>query len=287
VVTRFGVLEFYDLIRMESGSFKSEEDLWQRARTLDAGGDRALMQFMLGRRDLPQLMARVFKAEHALETSTRQKQSRAQIIQLALATKPCQCPSPGRWLQAANEVLLLNGFAQEIQHAVLTALEHGRAKGRTIFIIGDTNRAKSFLLKPLSTIFQAYAPPDSGSHQLADLQGSEVIWLNDFAFDPAWMPWAKLKACLEGEPLKVAVPKTQGCNYIFSGDAPVFGTAPHKVQHPASHKETAQVDSRIKYFTFHHYFNPDTCPEIKPCERCFAQWLTASLPVGPFLPLAA
>ena len=50
--------------------------------------------------------------------------------------------------------------------------------------------------------------PDSGSHQLADLKGSEVLWLNDFEWDKSFIPWPKFKNFLEGSSLKVAVPKT-------------------------------------------------------------------------------
>ena len=189
----------------------------------------------------------------------------------------CTCPEWGRWRQAADEVLHYNGYEQEeLQVAVLEALELGRAKQRNVVIVGSTNRAKSFCLKPLTLVYRTFKPPDTGSHQLADLKGSEVIWLNEFEYDPTFLSWRKLKDFLEGEPLKVAVPKTQGSNYTFEGDAPVFGTAPGPIEHPRLKNETDQMMSRMRYFVFEHFFDPGSCPEIKPCASCFALWLSAA-----------
>jgi hypothetical protein len=273
---RFGVLEFYDFLRSEETRINSEDDLWAIARERDTAGNRTWLEFLLQRRDLPQLLQRVQKAGAAPMSSQRQRLSRLDILSNAQADGTCACIVPGQWLTAAGQVLSLNGFAQnEVQLAVMDALDRGRAKKRNIFIYGDTSRAKSFLLKPLELIYKAYTVPDSGSHQLADLAGSEIIWLNDFTFDPTWLPWNKLKCFLEGDSLKVAVPKTTGSNYIFSADSPVFGAGPAPIAH-ASRKETQQMDSRWMYFEFHHYFNPATSPEIKPCAYCCATWLLAS-----------
>ena len=144
-------------------------------------------------------------------------------------------------------------------------------------IIGESNRAKSFVLKALSCIFKTYVPPDSGTHQLADLKGSEILWLNEWEYDPSFMPWRKMKDFLEGSHVKVAVPKTSGKNYTFTGDAPVFATSPDKIRH---HKdsETVQMDNRVRYFTFTHFFDPDHCPDIQPCAHCCARWYLVVAP---------
>ena len=281
------VLGFYDLMREHRETMRFEDDVWALARIQQDAGDRRLMKFILGRRDLVQLLERVGKAEAAPQNVRRLRQSRLDILEEVATTSRCTCATLGRWKAAADEVVALNGYGgQEIQSAVLEALELGRAKMRTIVIVGGTNRAKSFCLKPLALVFRAYVTPDTGTHQLADLKGAEVLWLNEFEYDPTFVPWRKLKDFLEGETLKVAVPKTQGANYIFDADAPVFCTGPGPVEHPRLPRETAQMDSRIRYFLFEHWFDPETCPEIKPCACCFAQWLLAArtrprLPPGP------
>jgi hypothetical protein len=235
------------------------------------------LKFLLSRKDLPALLARVTQANTSREVSLRNQSSRLDIVRQCNQQWPCTCVAPGRWQSSAEEVCGLNGYSRcEIQAAVLEALTLGRAKGRNIFIVGDTSRAKSFTLKPLTLIYKAFSPPDSGSHQLADLLGSELVWLNDFEYNPSFMTWPKMKDFLEGSPLKVAVPKTVGSNYMFTADAPVFGTAPQRIKHPTAAKETEQMNSRIQYFDFTHWFDPKSCPEIKPCAKCCASWLLTS-----------
>ena len=50
------VLDFYDVLRENRETVKDEEDLWNLARAKQEAGDRRLMQFLLSRRDLPQLL---------------------------------------------------------------------------------------------------------------------------------------------------------------------------------------------------------------------------------------
>ena len=175
------VLEFYDVCREHKAEIDSESDLWALARRSQDNGDRRLMQFLVSRRDLPQLLERVAKAEGSIEDAARQRRNRIQILEDVVGKRPCTCTSPGRWKTAAEQVVSLNGYTeQQLESAILEALDLGRAKQRTIMIVGGTNRAKSFCLKPLALVYKAYTAPDTGTHQLADLKGSEVLWLNEF-----------------------------------------------------------------------------------------------------------
>lgn len=272
------MLEFYDYVRSNAATIQSEDDLWKSARELDQQGNRSLMAFMLGRKDLSQLFSKVHKAENAANLFARQAMTRLDILQHAAANATCVCEHPRRWFNAAEQVVNLNEFHNmEVQLAVLGALVYGREKKRNIFIIGLTNRAKSFVMKPLSVIYQSFVPPDSGSHQLADLRGTELVWLNDFTWDPSFLAWSKFKTFMEGSPVRVAVPKTQGSNYTFETDSPVLGTSPTIIAHKIS-SETQQMNSRVTYFTFYHFFDPDTCPKLKECQKCCAQWYLQALP---------
>ena len=278
------VLEFYDVVRSLDIVARTEDALFSLATQQQESGDRRLMTFMLGRKDLPQLLEKIAKAEAAPRQTQREQKTRMQVLQDVALHGTCTCREEGRWKRAANEVVQLNGYTeQELESAILSALELGRGKLRNIVIVGKTNRAKSFCLKPLALVFRAFKPPDTGSHQLADLKGCEILWLNEFEYDPSFLSWRKLKDFLEGEPLKVAVPKTQGSNYTFDGTAPVFGTAPGPIEHPKQQSETEQMMSRVRYFVFEHYFDPAVCPDIQPCAHCFAQWLWSALlrPRGP------
>jgi len=278
------IIEFYDLVRALPQPARTADALWARATEQQESGDRRLITFMLGRRDLPQVLERIAKAEEAPEKARRAQKSRGEILQDTAAFGTCSCTESERWHKAMDEVLHLNGYNdQQLETAILEALLLGRAKQRNIFIVGNTNRAKSFCFKPMALVYATFKPPDTGSHQLADLKGSEVVWLNEFEYDPAFLSWRKLKDFLEGEPVKVAVPKTQGANYTFDDDAPVFGTAPGPIEHPKQPAETEQMMSRVRYFVFEHFFDPGTCPDIKPCARCWARWILAARgrPRGP------
>ena len=68
---------------------------------------------------------------------------------------------------------------------MLGALRAGRAKKRTICLIGAADGGKSFLFRGFAEIFAVYERPDSGSYQLGDLEGNELVLLNDFTYDEA------------------------------------------------------------------------------------------------------
>jgi len=163
----YSALDIYDVYKAHKSELQAEEDWWSRAEALDRAGDRRLLQFLLSRHDLPQLLSKVSKVGHAAEVARRSRLTRPQLLIEALAAFRCTCPWPGRWRSAAEEVVHFNGYSgQEVEAAVLHALAYGRAKQRNVFIVGDTNRAKSFCLKPLAMIYHAFTAPDSGSHQV-------------------------------------------------------------------------------------------------------------------------
>ena len=204
--------------------------------------------------------------------------TRVEILAAAATESPCTCATPGQWAAAADDVVGRNGYgAREVQRAIYHALHRGRAKQRNLLLVGDTNRAKSFLLRPVELVYSCFTPPDTGSHQLADIAGSEAIFLNDFEWDGALMPWGTAKNLFEGSDVKIAVPKVEkgAKNYMFKGDAPILGTAPGPVEHPRKPRETDQMDSRVRYIPLAHFFDPTTCPEIKPCKACWAKWVWA------------
>jgi len=174
----YSALDIYDVYKAHKSELQAEEDWWSRAEALDRAGDRRLLQFLLARHDLPQLLSKVSKVGLSAEVARRSRLTRPQLFIEALAAFRCTCPWPGRWRSAAEEVVRFNGYAgQEVEAAVLHALAYGRAKQRNVFIVGDTNRAKSFCLKPLAMIYHAFTAPDSGTHQVFVGRGPPRIGL--------------------------------------------------------------------------------------------------------------
>lgn len=206
-VSEWTPLALYDVLTEKR--FEEEDALWAYAHDLDTRGDRRLLSFLLSRRDLPQLLERAARAHRAPEQTARAAQSRLQILEQSGIKETCICHPTGRWRAAAEDVTRRNDLTeQQLEIALLEALELGRYKQRNVVIVGDTNRAKSFCLEPLALIYKVFIPPDTGSYQLADIRGAEVIWLNDFTYDQSFMPWRSLKKFMEGKDIKVALPKT-------------------------------------------------------------------------------
>lgn len=284
----FSVLDLNDLLR-EHAFLRTEDDLMRYATTGAGKDNRALLKFVLSRKDLGELMERVRRVAGAEATAARRQMTRVQIL-AAAAEGTCTCETPGRWAAAAEDVVQRNGYAErEIQRAIFHSLNLGRAKQRNLVLVGDTNRAKSFVMDPVELVFKCFTPPDTGSHQLADIAGSEVLYLNDFEWDASLMPWGTAKNLFEGKHVKIAVPKVEkgAKNYMFTEDSPILGTAPGPIEHPKKPRETCQMDSRVRYMPLTHFFDPATCPEIRPCKKCWAQWVWAvrDEPPPPAVPL--
>ena len=193
--------------------------------------------------------------------------------------KPCVCASAGFCYGLMKDLLRKNGLDGQLQADVLGALRVGRAKQRTICLVGDANCGKSFLFKGLKEIFFTNERPDGGSYQLEDLLGKELVILNDFEYDASakdWMSWGYLKNFLEGGSIPVARPKNRGGNELFSGTAPVLMTAPQEVTLKRYGKEVLkernQMDARILYRYLQHEIAEEDRQEVTTyCGHCTAK----------------
>ena len=86
----------------------------------------------------------------------------------------------GQWLECAEEVLERNEInAQYFARYVLELLQKGRGKYRNIMIAGVENCGKTFLLKPLNTIFNTFSNPASARFAWVGAEKAEGIFLND------------------------------------------------------------------------------------------------------------
>ena len=88
---------------------------------------------------------------------------------------------------------------------------------------------------------------------------------------------------LEGETVKLIVPKNHHADNIElqpEQDIPFFGTALNKIEYskfsPDYEGETAMMDSRWKRFEFHVKYEGRKRKVIKPCARCFAEFVSPS-----------
>ena len=103
----------------------------------------------------------VWDAENAEKVIERRKSSRMEILMSAEGT---YCVCEGEWMQCALELLEKSRIErEEFSTANKKLLEKGRGKGRNILLIGPANCGKTFLLNPLTKIFDAVCNPATGS----------------------------------------------------------------------------------------------------------------------------
>lgn len=273
--TKMTWLAFLNVCREHN--IETEGQLWALATDLEEKGDKGLLAF-LGENDAGKELCKARKAMGAKETARRQKLTRLQVLEECAQTAVCTCASPGLCYTLMKDNLVKNNLDGPFQKEVCDTLEAGRKKQRNLCLLGSTNMAKSFLFKPLALIYRTYTRPDGGSHQLEELLGKELVFLNDFEYDEdakKWCSWGYLKRFLEGGSLPVAVPKQKGSNQNFTSDAPVFMTAAQEVALYRGKKrdayETEQMASRVKYCKLSHTFEKEDRVEAEECAKCGAR----------------
>ncbi len=82
-------------------------------------------------------------------------------------------------------------------------------------IIGPANCGKTFILRPLCDMFNAFVNPASGTFAWVAVEEAEIIFLNDFRWSERILPWQDLLRLLEGDKIHIATPKTFCTGYYF------------------------------------------------------------------------
>ena len=159
-------------------------------------GKKCLVQFIANRGhkavDEALCLAREFsEVESKLE---RSKKTRMEILHEAKETE-CVATYEGKWFEAAIQVLRIQEIMPSVFcQAVYDALEKGRGKFRNVYLHGSSNCGKSFILSPLKLIFNTFCNPAAGSFAWIGGEQAEVIFLNDFRWEPKRIAWADLFA---------------------------------------------------------------------------------------------
>ena len=124
-----------------------------------------LAEFLITRtpRAVADILNSAWEIEGAQEKLLRARKTRIELLQEA---KNWQCIEGcnGEWLICAEEVLNNNCVPVGLfRDAVMDLLCKGRGKYRNIMIVGPANCAKTFLLNPLTVIYNTFCNPASGS----------------------------------------------------------------------------------------------------------------------------
>ena len=199
--------------------------------------------------------------------------TRIQLLQEESA-RECAAGCGGKWLEAADQLLQMHEFCS----AVYNALSKGRGKYRNIFIYGETNCGKSFILSPLKVIYNTFCNPATGSFAWLGAEDAEIIFLNDFRWHPKIIAWADFLQALEGDTVHLPAPKNVCSRDLeLKKDTPFFATSDAPLvlikAGAIDTTNTAMMRARWVHFHFWKQIPQGEQQELIPCGRCFAKFI--------------
>ena len=142
--------------------------------------------------------------------------------------------------------------------------------------MGPANSAKTFLLQPLTVIFETFSNPATATFAWVGAEHSEAIFLNDFRWSPQIIPWHDLLLMLEGQPVHLPALKSHFCkNILFDNDTPIFGTSKHRLVFVrggvVDERETEMTQVRWRIFHLSHQIRQQDQRAVPPYGKCFAR----------------
>ena len=112
----------------------------------------------------------------AVDNEQRDTKTRLQILE-EVREADCIVGCNEQWKYLALQTLQRNNCsAMELRNAIKNALINGWGKGRNVMIIGPANCGKTFTLKPLCDIFNAFVNPASGTFSWVGVEEAEIIF---------------------------------------------------------------------------------------------------------------
>ena len=253
------------------------------ARKRDGECDLALFVMNNSEAKLGELIYKAWMLHNAEKIITEESKSRLQRLADAYEG---QCVVTGcDWLVRAKEVLAKNSIPwKDFSMAVYNSLFYGRQKFRNIILVGPSNTAKTFLLKPLQSIFgeKLFENPSRDKYCWSGIEKCQVAVLQDFRYSKEMIAWGDFLLLLEGESVHLPTPKchfAQDIHLKSDNDIPFFATSIGKIEYsrfsPDYHAETEMMDSRWKVFKFSHKFEGKERKVMEPCGRCFAELISS------------
>ena len=120
----------------------------------------------------------------------------------------------GEWLVGAEQVVYAS--------ALRDLLVKGPGKNRNM-IVGPANCVKTFLFKPLQTVFKAFSNPSNDKCAWIGAEDAKVVFLNDFRWTSEMIAWKELLLLLEGQTVHLPSPKNHYASDItISSDVSIF-----------------------------------------------------------------
>lgn len=270
-VTKLDVMDLYHII--VTNNINTERELFVLANLQKNEGKMDLLKFILTISDKRrcEIIRNAWRVENSMKENDRLKLTAIQILQEA-RKKPCVCA--GDYYIHVGQTLEQNNIdANKFREAVTNALRYGRKKGNNVMLIGPANCGKTFVLQPLTEIYNSFVSPASGTFPWVGAEKAEVVFLNDLRWNEKLMPWGDFLNLLEGLPVHISAPKTHYAeDLLWVKKTPIFGTSSTRIRKYdggiINDRETAMMECRWKYFEF---TKPVEDPkDIVKCSSCFA-----------------
>ena len=229
---------------------------------------------------LRELIVKTWQMAGAAAKIEKKKKDRFDILVDYKFEKLCVCD--GEWLSCAKEILRLNGIREEeFVGAIKLSLQHGRGKFRNVMIVGPTNCAKTFILKPLATMYSDEIFENPANHRFGwvGAERASVIMLQDFRWSQDLICWKDFLLLLEGEIVHLPAPRNVYKEDIcISGDVAIFATGKSEITfrgpyNSTDNREDEMMKSRWRVFQFKHQFKEEDQKTVPPCGNCFAKFI--------------
>lgn len=242
-------------------------------------GQMDLANFVLSKSSkvLNELIDKTWKMQKANENLQREKKSRMDILRENMSGD-CSPGCEKLWLKCAMEVLRNNKVHPFVYAAAIRdLLMNGRGKFRNLMIIGPANCGKTFMFKPLASIYNVFSKPANDKYAWVGADSTEVIVLQDFRWSREMIPWNDLLLLLEGETVKLPAPKNQfSSDVVIEKDTPIFATSKCRIAYvgkfnSSDERETEMMAIRWKVFEFKHQIPESEQKQVPPCARCFTE----------------
>ena len=258
-------------------NIKTRTELLALANQQKNEGKSDIAQFIVNRG--PKVVAEVLNTAWEMNTAeerlSRTQKTRMEILAEARNSQ-CTRGCEGMWIQCATEVLQNNGVSvQGFSDAVKLVLEKGRGKYRNVMIVGPANCGKTFILSPLTSIYNTFRNPACTSFAWVGAEQAECIFLNDFRWSPQVISWNDMLLLLEGQLVHLPAPKTHFAKDIaFEKDTPIFCTGKYPIvfikNGVIDERETEMMTVRWRVFNFNYQIPAERQRDIPACPKCFA-----------------
>ena len=274
-IEKLDIVKVYDIII--NNNLHTEQDLFLLAHSQKAEGKTDLLDFILrmSEKRRSELLRTAWKVDGAAGKNKRQQKTAMEILTEHRISSKCVCN--GDYAKCATEILTENNIdIIEFKCAVIDALCEGRKKGNNIMIIGPANCGKTFILRPLTEVFDCFVSPACGTFAWVGAEKAEVIFLNDLRWNDKLMPWQEFLNLLEGFPIHLQAPKTHYSeDILWDKKTPIFATSSQKIRkydnNLLNDVETTAMAKRWKYYSFSREIQSPK--EIQPCATCFANFM--------------